>query len=283
MGSMTNVLEDALLGHLVTAAYSAPTALFVALTTADPTDTATTLAGIEVANSNAYARTAITFAAAASRRVVQSGAVTFPQASGTWGTVTHWALVTSATHGAGTCLAYGNFTSSFAPVNGNTPTIPTGEIEVEISATAGGAGFTDYTVHNWLNLAFRNIAFPKPATYVGLSLTGALTDAIVTGAAVGEVANSNSYTRVLVNITGGASPAWGPISAGSGTVQNLHAITFPTPTGSWGLVASCFLADVATHGAGNILAYDSTNIVDQTPVQDDTVQFAIGALDMTIS
>jgi hypothetical protein len=278
MGSITDVLENALLNHIANTAYTASATIFVALCTADPTDTATTLAGVEVTNANAYARTAITFSAAASRQVIQSGAVTFPQASGAWGTITHWAIVTSGTYGAGTCLAHGSFTSSFAPVNGNTPTIPTTEIKIQFNASSG-AGFTDYTVHNWLNLAFRNVAFSKPATYVALT-TGTITDSTLIAAA-SEVANTNAYARVLVNIAGGAAPKW--TTATTGTLENADAITFTPPTGSWGLVTGMFLVDSATYGAGNILGFDLSSITDQTPQASDTVQFAATALDLTLS
>lgn len=276
MGSITDFLELELLDHVANAVYVASASLFVALCTADPTDTATTLAGVEVANANAYARTAITFSAAASRQVIQSGAVTFPQATGAWGTITHWAIVTSGTYNAGNCLAHGSFTGSFAPVNGNTPTIPTTEIKVQFSASSG-AGFTDYTVHKWLDLAFRNQAFTKPATYIALSTT-TLTDATLF-AGLTEVTGSN-YSRVLVNINGGASPTW--TIAAAGALENVQAITFPTPSGSWGLVTSMFIID-STSGTGNILGYDNANITDQTPQASDTVQFAAGALDWTLS
>ena len=207
------------------------------------------------------------------------GAVTFPQATGTWGTISHWALVSTGTHGTGDMYAYGSFTTPFAPVNGNTPTIPTAELEVEISTTAGGAGFTDYLVHNWLNRGFRNQAFPKPATYVGLATT-IIQDTHVAIGQITEVTMGVNYSRVLVNINGGASPTW-DLSVG-GTLDNTHAITFPVPSGSWGTVVSMFLIDSAS-GAGNILGYDNNNIVDQVPISGDTVQFAIGALDLQIS
>jgi hypothetical protein len=278
MGSITDVLENALLNHVANTAYTASATIFVALCTADPTDTATTLAGVEVTNANAYARTAITFSAAATRQVIQSGAVTFPQASGAWGTITHWAIVTSGTYGAGTCLAHGLFTSSFTPVNGNTPTIPTTEIKIQFNASSG-AGFTDYCVHSWLNLAFRNVAFSKPATYVALT-TGTVADATLIAAA-SEVANANAYARVLVNIAGGSVPKW--TTATTGTLENADAITFPTPTGSWGLVTGMFLVDSATLGAGNILGFDLSSITDQTPQLGDTVTFAATALDLTLS
>ena len=278
MGSITDVLENALLNHICNTAYTAAASVFVALCTADPTDTATTLAGIEVANSNAYARTAITFSAAASRQVIQSGAVTFPQATGAWGTITHWAIVTSGTHAAGTTLAHGSFTSSFAPVNGNTPTIPTTEIKVQFTASSG-AGFGDYTVHKWLDLAFRNQAFPKPATYVGLSTGAALTDTVVAVAGLTEVTGT-SYARVQVNINGGASPTW--TVAAAGAIENVQAITFPTPGGTWTQITSMFLVDSAS-GAGNVLGFDSSNVTDQVAQSGDTVQFAATALDLSLS
>jgi hypothetical protein len=209
--------------------------------------------------------------------VTQSGAVTFPQATGTWGTITHYALVSSAS-GAGDVYAHGSFTASFAPVNGNTPTIPTAEIYVEISTTAGGAGFTDYLVHNWLNRAFRNQAFAKPATYVGLATT-IIQDTHVAIGQITEVSGGN-YSRVLVNINGGASPTWTLASVGH--IENLHQVTFPVPSASWGTVVSQFYIDSAS-GAGNIMGYDNTNIIDQVPISGDTVYFPIGALDLTLT
>lgn len=278
MGSLSNFAENFLLTHLCNTAQTPAATIYVALCTADPGETATAVTN-EVVVANGYARTPVTFGAAASRRVVQSGAVTFPQATGTWGTISHWNLVSTAS-GAGDSYAYGSFVGSFAPVNGNTPTIPSTELEVEISATAGGAGFTDYLVHNWLNRLFRNQAFAKPATYVGLA-TSILTDASVIGG-VTEVGAGLGYARVIVNINGGATPTW--TLATTGTVENSGAITFGTPTGAgWGTIVSMFLIDSITPGAGNILGYDNANIVDQTVIAGDTVQFASGALDLSIS
>jgi hypothetical protein len=279
LGSLSDRLENALLDHLANVAFTPAAPIYVALCTADPTDAGTAAAMNEVTVANGYARTAITFGAAASRKVIQSGAVTFPQANGTWGTITHWALVSSAS-GAGDMYAYGNFVGSFAPVAGNTPTIPSIELQVEILPTAGGAGFTDYLVHAWLNRAFRNQAFAKPATYVGLSTT-VIADTHVAIGQITEVSTSGTnYARVLVNINGGASPTW-TLSSG-GHVENTNAIVFPTPSASWGQVVSMFLIDSAS-GAGNILGYDNQNIVDQTPISGDSVQFSIGALDLTLS
>src|SRR3954454_7278803 len=127
MGSLSNYGENALLKHITKeAAYSPAATLYLALATADPGEAATGASMNEIANSNSYARTAIAFGAAASRRVTQSGAVTFPTASGSWGTVTHWAVLDSATHGAGNVLATGAFAVAKAVVLNNTPSIASG-------------------------------------------------------------------------------------------------------------------------------------------------------------
>lgn len=280
MGSLSDYAENELLDHLFNAAYTAVSQCYLALCTGDPTDAGTGASMSEVANSNNYARAAINFSAAASRAVVQNGAVTFNQASGAWGTVSHWAIVDGNTHGAGNMLAHGQFGSSFAPVNGNTPEIATTEINVTISATAGGAGLSNYAVHNLLDLMFRNQTFTSPAnnTFIGLA-TAVIADDDVADTDLTEC-SGNAYARKEVNPNGGSSPTWDV--AASGVVDNTHAITFATPTGTWGLVTSCFIIDSAS-GAGNVLAYDNANIVDQTPGNGDTVQFAIGAFDITMT
>ena len=276
MGSITDFLELEWLDHLCNAAFVPSATIYLALCTADPTDAAIGASMSEVPVANGYARTLITFNAAASRAIVQAGAVTFPQASGAWGTVSHWAIVSSAA-GAGNVYAHGSFTASFSPVNGNTPTVPAGSVQVQVTASSG-AGLTDYAVHALLNLTFRNTAFPKPATYIGLC-TGVLTDASVTAPGT-EVGAGVGYARKQVNINGGASPTWD--IAAAGTLDNTHDITFTTPTGSWGTIASCFIIDTAS-GAGNVLGWDSANIVDQNPVANDIVLFPAGSFDISIS
>lgn len=275
MGSITDFLENAWLNHLCNTAFTPSTPIYLALCTADPTDAAIGVTMSEVAVANAYARTAITFNAAASRAIVQAGAVTFPQATGTWGTVSHWAVVSSAA-GAGNVYAHGSFTASFSPVNGNTPTVPAGSIQVQVAASSG-AGLTDYAVHALLNLTFRNTAFPKPATYIGLT-TAVLSDTSVT--APGAEVVGNGYARKQVNINGGASPTWD--TAAGGTLDNTHDITFATPSGSWGTITSCFIIDSAS-GAGNVLGYDNANIVDQNPVANDIVLFPAGNFDISLT
>jgi hypothetical protein len=278
-GSLSNFGENAWMGHLFATAHTPAAAIYVALATANPDETATGASMSECANSGNYARKAITFAAAATRKIVQSGAVTFNQASGAWGVVTHWALVDSGTYGAGNVLAYGAFTASFSPVAGNTPSIADGEIEVEISASSG-EGFTTGLVHSMLNLMFRNIAYSQPTTCIALlDTTGADGDTTLTGVAK-EVAGTG-YARVLVNKAGGANPTWETVA--NGATQNEEAVTFATVgAGGWGQIVGMAIVDNCTLDAGSVLAYDNDQIVDQTPSAGDTVTFPIGSIDTSI-
>jgi hypothetical protein len=141
--------------------------------------------------------------------------------------------------------------------------------------------FSDYTENKVIDLLLRGQAFTAPATvYVGLS-TAACSDSSVGT----EVANSNNYSRVAVtsNLTNWQSTQ-GNTSASTGTggaTQNLAAINFPTPSGSWGTVTHWFLIDSGTWGSGNLLVCKSLTS-SQTIGSGNTVSFAIGALTLTV-
>jgi hypothetical protein len=278
LGSLSNFAEDALINHIFNTAYSSVANVYVALATGTLTDTSTGASMTEVANANSYQRTLITFGAAATRQVIQSGPVTFPPATGPWGTVVDWAIVDTQTYGAGNILAYGSFTASFSPVAGNTPTIPTTEIKVQMTASSG-AGFVDATVHKLFDRMFRNQAYAKPATYVGLATATIADNASVT-ADITEV-SGGSYARVQVNPNGGSAPTW-TVASATGAIENVTPINFPTPSAGWGTITSCFIIDSAS-GAGNLIGYDNANILDQPVAANDTVQFATGAFDVAIS
>lgn len=282
MGSLSDYAELELLDHLFNAAYSPVASVYIGLSTADPTDDAS---GIAEPAGNGYAREAIVFSAAASRKVVQNGAVTFDQASGAWGTITHWFIcdhISNTTWGTNVnMLAHGAFTASFSPVSGNTPSVATTEVEVEISATASGAGFSDYAVHKLLDLMFRNTAFSTPAGNTFLALLAATADDQDVAVSDLTEITGTDYARKEVNPNGGSSPTWD--LAAAGVVDNTHIAAFATVgSGGWDQVVAVAIVDTSS-GAGNVLAYDNANIVDQTPAAGDTVQFAAGAFDLTLS
>lgn len=280
MGSLSNYSENALLNHIFGTAYSRPATVYLALCTADPGEAATGASMSEVANANNYARKAITFGAASSRRITQSGGVTFDTASGAWGTVTHWAIVDSITYGGGNVLAYGAFSASFAPVNGNAPVIATASAYVEISASSG-EGMTTQLVNWLLDMMFRNQAYAQPATYAAL-LDAQGADADTTLTTAGKEVAGTGYARILVNKAGGASPAWNAVA--SGATDNANAITFPTVgAGNWSAVVGMAIVDGGTLNAGNVLFFDNDQVTDQTPIAGDAVDFLAGALDVSLS
>jgi hypothetical protein len=273
MGSITDFLEDELLDHVLNnAAYTPAATIYLALATADPTDAATGASMNEVANANAYARTAITVGVAAARRVTQDATVTFPQATGSWGTVTHWAIVDSATYGAGNALAHGAFAVPKAIVNLNTPSVASTEVYIEYSA----GEISNFLANELLDHAFNNAAYTAPSsTFIALT-TATIADTD-TGSTITEP-GAGSYARKEVNVNGGSSPTWD--LAAAGLVDNTHAITFVTATASWGTIVAVAVLDALT--VGNLLFYDNA-LADQAVTTDDTAEFPIGDLDVVMT
>jgi hypothetical protein len=86
MAEMSNYLENALINVTLRAtAYTAPTTVYLALYTTDPTDADT---GTECSGTS-YARQAVTFGAPSNGVSTNSAAIEFPQAGSAWGTITH--------------------------------------------------------------------------------------------------------------------------------------------------------------------------------------------------
>lgn len=270
MGSFSNYSENILLNHLTrNSAYTPAASIFLALCTGDPGETATGASMSEVANSGSYARTAVTFSAAASRRVTASADVAFPAASGSWGTVSHWAIVDSNTYGSGNVLAYGAFTVSKSIVSGNTPTFTGSSLFVEFDTSNG---FSNYAANAFLDRMFRNQAFTVSANHAGLT-TAAPTNAS-TGSSITEV-SGGSYARVAINNSGGGAPAWGTVASGS--VNNADVVTFPTSSASWGTITHAVICDAST--AGNLLWWGA--VTNQAVASGDIVRFAASGITLT--
>jgi len=260
MGSLSAYLKNKLLDHVLgVAAYTPASTVYIGLSTADPQDDGS---GLAEPSGNGYGRKAITFDAAASRKVENGADVTFSQATGPWGTITHYAIFDAAT--AGNMLAYGSLAEPKQIVNGNTASIAAQEVDIEFL----GGDISDYLANALLDFAFRNQAYSQPTIYVALC-TAAVGDND-TGSTITEP-SGNGYARK-------AHSSWS--AASEGASSNSGAITFNNPTGSWGTCTDVAVLDAAT--AGNLLFY-SDDIVDQAPGTGDTVQFADGDLDITMS
>lgn len=134
--SLSNYWENEIGDHLfMKGAYAALEHIYVGLCTADPTDAGTGESCNEFANSGAYARVdtvAADWNAFSGGATANANAITFPEATGNWGTATHFALFDSGTYGEGNMLAYGALTASKAIGTGDTPRFPAGELDVTI-------------------------------------------------------------------------------------------------------------------------------------------------------
>jgi hypothetical protein len=127
MAEMSNYLENALLNVTLRAtSYTAPAAVYVGLYTTDPTDANT---GTEVTGGS-YARTAATFGAPSNGVTTNSGAVTFPTATGTWGTVGWIGILDAAT--SGNLLYHTPLTASKSITSGDIFTISVGNLSVTL-------------------------------------------------------------------------------------------------------------------------------------------------------
>jgi hypothetical protein len=107
MAALSNYLENALMNAVLNnTSYTSPTTTFVGLFTSDPTDAGS---GTEVSGGS-YARQAASFGAASEGNCTNDADITFPQATGNWGTVTHFGLYDAST--SGNLLFHGALTSS---------------------------------------------------------------------------------------------------------------------------------------------------------------------------
>ena len=127
MAEMSNYLENALINAtLRNVGYTSPTTCFVALYTSDPTDADT---GTEVSGGS-YARTAVTFGAPSNGVSTNSASVTFPTATGTWGTITYIGIRDAAS--SGNLLYHTPLDASKAIASGDVFTISTGNLSVTL-------------------------------------------------------------------------------------------------------------------------------------------------------
>jgi hypothetical protein len=127
MAEMSNHLENAIINAtLRNTSYTSPTTVYVGLYTTDPGEGNT---GTEVSGGS-YARTAVTFGAPSNGVSTNSASVTFPTATGTWGTVTHVGILDAST--SGNLLYYTALDASKSIASGDVFTISTGNLSVTL-------------------------------------------------------------------------------------------------------------------------------------------------------
>ena len=122
--SLSNIFETTTLNWLFTAtSVTRPTAWYIALYTVAPTDGG---GGTEISG-NAYVREAVAMSVTGDN-ATNTGAVEWPTASGTWGTIVAVGVFDALS--AGDLIAYGNLTVSKTITSGDVFRIPAGDLDI---------------------------------------------------------------------------------------------------------------------------------------------------------
>jgi hypothetical protein len=133
-GSFSDYLELELLDHVFgNAAYTAPATLYIALFTVAPNDAGS--GGTEVTGGS-YARKAVTnnatnFPAAVAGAKSNGVAITFAQATASWGTVAAFAIYDDLT--GGNMLGWADLSASVAVASGDTATFAIGDLDITLT------------------------------------------------------------------------------------------------------------------------------------------------------
>ena len=126
MSAMSDYLENKVLDHVLsTSAFAMPSAVYLGLATASFNDDAS---GTELTGNN-YSRVGdIPFDAASGGVADNTNNIEFAAATGSWGTVTSWALFDAST--GGNMLIHGSLTTSKTISTGDILRISAGDLDV---------------------------------------------------------------------------------------------------------------------------------------------------------
>lgn len=127
MAEFSNYLEAKLLNHVLrNTSYTPPTTTYVGLFTTAPSDSNP---GTEVSGGS-YARQALSVTTATEGIVTSSADITFPQATASWGTISHIGIFDASS--SGNMLMYTALTSSKTIDQGDILKISTGSLTVSL-------------------------------------------------------------------------------------------------------------------------------------------------------
>lgn len=133
--SFSNWFENILLNHIFSKGSYTPQTLYVGLCTGNPGEGATGGSCNEVSNANGYTRvqtSAGNWYAASGGEISNAAAILFPEATGTWGTITHFVLFNSGSYGAGNVLLYGVLSSPQSITKYRVPRFEAGTLGVSL-------------------------------------------------------------------------------------------------------------------------------------------------------
>ena len=132
--SFGDFLENELLDHVFgAAAYTAPATLHIGLSTTAPTDAGGNIS--EPSGAAGYARVAVTnnltnFPAAVSGAKANGTVFTFPTATASWSTVTHFIIMDQAS--GGNMLGSGSLTNPKTIDSGDTASFAIGDLDITL-------------------------------------------------------------------------------------------------------------------------------------------------------
>ena len=130
MGCFSDYWENKILDHIFGKGSYTPPTIYVGLSTANPTDSGS---GLAEPSGNGYARvqtSASDWNTASNGSLDNSGNITFAQATGNWGTITHFALFDAAT--SGNMLAHGALNQSKSINESDTARFEAGELQISL-------------------------------------------------------------------------------------------------------------------------------------------------------
>ena len=266
LGSFSNELENKLLDHIFNGTYSAPDT-YIGLSTAAILDDAS---GNAEPAGGSYARKQILPAAwnnAASRAIQNNGAITFPQATASWGTLTHWGIWNHVSDEAEVnLLVHGELPAPQIINSGNVFSV----IDEGLTISFNPSGASDYLANTFLDYVFKDEAFATPNATIHVALLTANPTDAGTGSTITEP--GDTYNRILhTDWTYGGT---------TDHIENASSIDFDNPAGSWGEITHTCQVDAVSNG--NMLFYGRVGVA-QTPDLGSTVSFAASAYDITVT
>lgn len=129
------------------------------------------------------------------------------------------------------------------------------------------AALSDYAEKLILDWLMTSGSATRPTAWYVALYTAAPSDA-----GGGTEVSGFNYSRQAVNFDAATS--------GTGTTSNTGAVTFTASGGSWGTITHIGIHDAST--AGNLLWHGSL-LASKTIADGDTLEFAIGNIDLTVA
>lgn len=125
--AMTDYFENAVINHMLrNQSFTPPSTIYLALYTTAPGETG---GGTEVSG-NGYARQAITLSAASGGSASNSSDITFPTATGSWGTIVAAGIFDASS--GGNLLLWGDLTQSKTVDAGEQLKFPAGNLTITL-------------------------------------------------------------------------------------------------------------------------------------------------------